>query len=87
MNRTLARVPSVSACLACLFVNSTMSPPEESDCLSCRVVGSGVCAATSATLALQLYRGVPPVSTPAHRAALVLFSAGFAAMGVVRALM
>jgi hypothetical protein len=57
----------------------------ESDCTSCRVVGTGVCWATSATLAAQLYRGVPAVHSPVHRAVLAAFTAGFAALGAVRA--
>ena len=57
----------------------------EVDCTSCRVIGTGVCWGTSATLAAQWYRGVPAVSSPVHRAALAVFAAGFAALGAVRA--
>jgi hypothetical protein len=59
--------------------------PQEEDCTSCRMVGTGVCLGTSATLALQLYRGVPAVASPVHRAALAVCAASFAALGVVRA--
>jgi hypothetical protein len=62
-----------------------MSTAGQPDCTSCRVVGTTVCLGTSATLAAQLYRGVPPVRSPVHRAALAAFSAGFAALGVLRA--
>jgi hypothetical protein len=63
-----------------------MAPPAEPDCTSCRVLGTGVCLATSATLAAQLYRNVPAVHSPTHRAVLTAFTAGFAALGVVRAI-
>lgn len=58
---------------------------EEGDCVSCRVIGTGVCFGTSGTLAAQLYRGTPAVHGPAHRVVLLAFTAGFAALGVVRA--
>lgn len=54
------------------------------DCLQCRVVGTGVCLSASAYLALQLARLPAPVGV--HRAALVVFAAGFATLGVARAL-
>jgi hypothetical protein len=56
------------------------------DCTSCRVLGTGVCFGASATLAAQLYRGVPPVGGPAHRVALATFAGAFAVLGTVRAL-
>ena len=62
-----------------------MASPEDQPCFSCRVVGSGVCFGASMVLAGQLLRGVPPIGGPLHRAALTAFSAGFAALGVVRA--
>ncbi len=52
--------------------------------MQCRVVGTGVCLSASAYLALQLARMPAPVG--AHRAALVVFAAGFATLGVARAL-
>jgi hypothetical protein len=58
---------------------------EEGDCVSCRMIGTGVCFGTSGTLAAQLYRGTPAVHGPAHRVVLLAFTAGFAALGVVRA--
>ena len=58
---------------------------EDGDCTSCRVIGTGVCFGTSGTLAAQLYRGAPVVHSPAHRAVLLAFTAGFAVLGVVRA--
>ena len=58
---------------------------EDGDCASCRVIGTGVCFGTSGTLAAQLYRGTPAVHSPAHRAVLLAFSAGFAVLGVARA--
>jgi hypothetical protein len=59
---------------------------EDGDCISCRVIGTGVCFGTSGTLAAQLYRGAPAVHSPAHRAVLLAFTAGFAVLGVVRAI-
>ena len=58
---------------------------EDGDCTSCRVIGTGVCFGTSGTLAAQLYRGTPAVHGPAHRVVLLAFTAGFAVLGVVRA--
>lgn len=63
--------------------------PQESaggpqDCLPCRVVGTTVCWGASAALALQLYRGVPPVGGPAHRAMLATFAGAFGVLGAVR---
>ncbi len=55
------------------------------DCMQCRVIGTGVCTAASAYLALQLARVPAPVGV--HRAALVTFAVGFAALGATRALM
>lgn len=62
-----------------------MAGAEDGDCTSCRVIGTTVCLGTSGTLAAQLYRGVPAVTGPAHRVVLLTFTAGFAVLGVVRA--
>lgn len=58
------------------------APP--SDCLQCRVIGTGVCLSASAYLAAQLARVPAPVG--AHRVGVVVFAVGFAALGVMRAL-
>lgn len=67
---------------------STTENEEEvkEDCLPCLVLGTTVCWGASATLAAQLYRGVPPVGGPIHRAVLTAFAGGFALLGTVRAL-
>ena len=43
------RAPGDSA--SALFALRSMPPPAEPDCTSCRVLGTGVCLATSETLA------------------------------------
>ena len=58
------------------------APP--GDCLQCRVIGTGVCLSASAYLAAQLAR--VPVPAGAHRVGLTVFAVGFAALGVMRAL-
>ena len=58
------------------------APP--SDCLQCRVMGTGVCLSASAYLAAQLAR--VPAPAGAHRVALTVFAVGFAALGITRAL-
>lgn len=53
------------------------------DCMSCRVTGVVVCVACSAFPGAQVL--TLPAPKPPHKAALLTFAAGFAAMGIVRA--
>jgi len=55
------------------------------DCLSCRVTGTVVSLALSAYLAVETY--ARPPSSPLHRKFMLLFSGGFAALGIGRALL
>lgn len=54
------------------------------DCVSCRITGTVVCLGLSAYLTAQTY--ARPPSSPAHRIFSLAFAGGFAALGVVRAL-
>ncbi len=52
-------------------------------CMSCKVTGTVVCLSCSGYLGAQLY--ARPAMTRVHRYAIVGFAAGFAIMGVARA--
>jgi hypothetical protein len=54
------------------------------DCLSCRVTGTIVCLALSASTAVQHY--ARPAASPITRALTLAAAGGFAALGVARAL-
>ena len=53
------------------------------DCVSCRATGTLVCLSCSTYLAAQVY--TRPAMTRVHRYVTVGFAAGFAVMGVTRA--
>jgi len=53
------------------------------DCMACRVSGTAVSLGCSAFLTRQLYKKPPPVGP--HRAAIIAFAGGFAALGLLRA--
>ena len=54
------------------------------DCLSCRVIGTTVSFGASAFLIFHLNGAKPPVGL--HRAMMIAFAGGFAALGVARAI-
>lgn len=56
------------------------------DCLRCRVVGTGVCLAASAYLALSNWAALAGSTGRAHRAVMLGAATGFLALGVARAL-
>lgn len=55
------------------------------DCLSCRVTGTAVSLFISAYLLAQTY-AQPAVYSPMHHRVMLAAAGGFAALGVVRAL-
>lgn len=54
------------------------------DCTSCRVTGTGVCAAISAYLLASNYAA--PAASPIQRHMTLVMAGGFAAMAVARAM-
>ncbi|KAL4859011.1 hypothetical protein ACK3TF_000802 [Chlorella vulgaris] len=60
-------------------------PANPKDCLQCRVIGTGVCVAASAYLAVHNY-GQPPAG-PVHRAVMLAAAGGFLALGIARAIL
>lgn len=54
------------------------------DCMQCRVIGSGVCLAASAYLAMNNYAQQP--AGQVHRAVMLAAAGGFLALGIARAL-
>ena len=55
------------------------------DCMSCRVIGTGVSIAASVYLLASVYSSNPP-RAGLHRGLTLAFSGAFAALGVVRAI-
>lgn len=58
--------------------------PARKDCLSCRVIGTVVPLGCAGYLAAAL--GDIPAASKAHRITVIVFAAGFAAMGLTRAM-
>lgn len=57
----------------------------QSDCLSCRVLGTSACALGAALVAWEVYR--EPRRAMSHRLAMGVFAGAFVALGVYRATM
>lgn len=63
---------------------SQQAQQQPKDCLQCRVVGTGVCLAASAYLAVSNW--AQPPTGRAHRAVMLGAAGAFLAVGIARAL-
>ena len=57
----------------------------QSDCLSCRVLGTSACALGAAIVSWEVYR--EPRRALSHRIAMGVFAGAFVALGAYRAVM